>query len=217
MWFRSYLNGLVVFPTFFNLNLNFALRSLWSEPQSAPGLFFFCWLYRASPSLTAKSIISLISVLTIWWCPCVKSSLVLLEEGVCYDQCILLTKLYEPLPCFLPSSKAKYACYSRCFLTSYFCSPIWWKEHLFLVLVLEDLVGLHRTVQPQLFGISCWGIDLDCCDIEWFALETNWVWPWSTKWSREKAIRVLPREYTGHSKHSRPTTQEMSLHMDITR
>ena len=23
------------------------------------------------------------------------------------------------------------------------------------------------------FGISGWGIDLDYCDIEWFALETN--------------------------------------------
>ena len=53
----------------------------------------FCWLYRASPSLAAKNIISLISVLTIWWCPCVESSLVLLEEGVCYDQCIFLAKL----------------------------------------------------------------------------------------------------------------------------
>ena len=37
-----------------------------------------------------KDIFNLILVLTIWWCPCVKSSLVLLEEGVCYDQCILL-------------------------------------------------------------------------------------------------------------------------------
>ena len=46
----------------------------------------FCWLYRASPSLAAKNIINLILVLTIWWYPCVESSLVLLEEGVCYDQ-----------------------------------------------------------------------------------------------------------------------------------
>ena len=45
---------------------------------------YFCWLYRASPSLTAKNIINLIWVLTIWWCPCVEFSLVLLEEGVCY-------------------------------------------------------------------------------------------------------------------------------------
>ena len=44
----------------------------------------FCWLYRASPSLVAKNIINLISVLTIWWCPYVESSLVLLEKSVCY-------------------------------------------------------------------------------------------------------------------------------------
>ena len=43
------------------------------------------------------------------------------------------------------------------------------------------------------------------------------VWPWNTKWSRVKANRVLPRERTGHRKHSLPTTQEMTLHMDITR
>ena len=42
------------------------------------------------------------------------------------------------------------------------------------------------------------------------------IWPWSTKWSRAKANRVLPRESTGHSKHPLPTTQE-TLHMDITR
>ena len=39
-FFRSYLNGLVVFSTFFNLTLNLAIRSSWSEPQSAPGLVF---------------------------------------------------------------------------------------------------------------------------------------------------------------------------------
>ena len=36
----------------------------------------FCWLYRVPPSLAAKNIINLISVLTIWWCPCIVSSLV---------------------------------------------------------------------------------------------------------------------------------------------
>ena len=40
------------------------------------------------------------------------------------------------------------------------------------MLVLEDLVGLHK-VDQLLSGISDWGIDLDYCDIEWFALETN--------------------------------------------
>ena len=39
MVFRSYLK-VVVFPTFFNLSLNLAIRSSWSEPQSAPGLVY---------------------------------------------------------------------------------------------------------------------------------------------------------------------------------
>ena len=42
------------------------------------------------------------------------------------------------------------------------------------------------------------------------------VWPWSTKWSRAKA-RILPKEHTGHSKHPFSTTQEMTLHMNITK
>ena len=41
--------------------------------------------------------------------------------------------------------------------------------------------------------------------------------PWSTEWSRAKANRVLPGEYTGHSKHPFSATQEKTLHMDITR
>ena len=40
---------------------------------------------------------------------------------------------------------------------------------------------------------------------------------WSTKWSRAKASRILPRERTSHSKHPLPTKQNTTLHMDITR
>ena len=43
------------------------------------------------------------------------------------------------------------------------------------------------------------------------------VWPWSTKWSRRKANRVLTREHTGHGKYLTPTTQEKTLRVDITR
>ena len=43
------------------------------------------------------------------------------------------------------------------------------------------------------------------------------IWPWSTEWSRAKANRVLQRECTGDSNHPLPTTQEKTLHMDITR
>ena len=53
----------------------------------------FFWFYSAFLSLAEKNIINLILVLTIWWCPCVESFLVLLEEGVCYDQCCLVKTL----------------------------------------------------------------------------------------------------------------------------
>ena len=41
------------------------------------------------------------------------------------------------------------------------------------MLVLKGLVGLHRTIQLQLLQRYWLGIDLDYCDIEWFALEMN--------------------------------------------
>ena len=41
------------------------------------------------------------------------------------------------------------------------------------MLVLEDLVGLLRTIHLQLLQHYWLGIDLDNCDIEWFAFETN--------------------------------------------
>ena len=41
------------------------------------------------------------------------------------------------------------------------------------MLVLEGLVGLHRTIQLQLLQHYWLAINLDYCDIEWFALEMN--------------------------------------------
>ena len=41
------------------------------------------------------------------------------------------------------------------------------------MLVLEGLVGLHRTFNLSLFSVTGGGIDLDYHDIEWFALEMN--------------------------------------------
>ena len=47
------------------------------------------------------------------------------------------------------------------------------KRTSFLVLVLEGLVDLHRTIQLHLFGISGWAIVLFYYDVEWSTLETN--------------------------------------------
>ena len=87
----------------------------------------------------------------------------------------------QPFPCLILYSEAKSACYSRYFLTSYFCIPVPYNEKdiFFWLLILEgligllSLVGLHRTVQLQLLQHYWSGIDLGYCDIEWFALEMN--------------------------------------------
>ena len=75
------------------------------------------------------------------------SSLALLEEGVSYDQRVLLTKLLAFALLHL-YSKAKLACYSRYLLTSYLRISVLddEKDKFFLVLVLK---GHYRTVQVQ--------------------------------------------------------------------
>ena len=100
---------------------------IWATVSSR---FCFCWLYRASLSLTAENIVNLISVLTIWWCPCVESSLVLLEEGVCCDQCILLTKLlaFALLHFVLQGQTFLLLQVFLDFLPLH-SSSLWWKEH----------------------------------------------------------------------------------------
>ena len=156
----------------------------------------FCWLYTASPFLAAKNIINLISVLTIWWCPCVEASLVLLEEGVCYDQCILLAKLYYLFPASfrIPRPNLPVTPGVSWLPTFAFQSPIM-KRTSFLS-VLKGLVGLHRTVQHQLlqryrlgyrlgllwYWMVCLGNEQrwfcrfwDCIQVLHFGL---FCWPW---------------------------------------
>ena len=88
---RSYLYFLMVLPTSFNLSVFYNKQfMIWATVSSQS---CFCLQYRASASLAENNIINLILVFTIWLCPCVESSLMLLEMGVSYDQCVLLAKL----------------------------------------------------------------------------------------------------------------------------
>ena len=73
IWFRPYLNGLLVFPIFFKLSLNLAIRSSWSEPQSAPSLIFadcidlfhlFCKEYNQSDFSIDHLVMSMCSVVS---------------------------------------------------------------------------------------------------------------------------------------------------------
>ena len=107
--------------------------------------------------LTAKNIINLILELTIWWHPCVQSSLVLLEEGfamasafswqnsVCLSS-FCIPKLNLPITPNITwlSTFAFQSPMMKMTSLLVMTSPKW---HL---LVLEGLVSLHTTVQIQL-------------------------------------------------------------------
>ena len=43
------------------------------------------------------------------------------------------------------------------------------------MIILKGLVSLHKPFNFSFFSVIGWGIDLDYCDIEWFALEMNRV------------------------------------------
>ena len=49
------------------------------------------------------------------------------------------------------------------------------KRTSFWVLVLKVLEVFIEPFNFSFFSVTAWGIDLDYCDIEWFALETNRV------------------------------------------
>ena len=96
-----------------------------------------------------------------------------LEVGVCYDQCILLAKLLV-----------------SALLHSLFQGQICLLLQVFLDFLLfhsqspimkrKSFGGVNSkrssSIEPFnfiFFSITCWGIGLDYCDIEWFALEMN--------------------------------------------
>ena len=76
---------------------------------------------------------------------------------------------------------------------------------------LQDLLELTPKKCPHFRGLEC----------KSRKSRNTWsnrqIWPWNMEWSKAKANRVLPRECTGHCKHPLSTTQEKTLHMDITK
>ena len=76
-----------------------------------------------------------------------------------------------------------------------------------------------RTITPQKCPFHYRGLECKSRKSRntWSNRQFWQIWPWSTEWSRAKANRVMPEEHTGHNKYPLPTTQEKTLHMDITR
>ena len=111
-----------------------------------------CWLYRASPSLGCKEynqsdfgidhlVMSMCRVFS-----CVVGRGCLLWPVHSLGQTLLAFAL---LYFVLQGQICLLLQVSLDFLLLH-SSPWWWKGHLFGVLVLEGLVGLHRTIQLQL-------------------------------------------------------------------
>ena len=140
-WLYDVVKTLGGFPYFLQFKSEFCYKEfmIWATVSSRSGL---CWLYRTFPSSAAKNIIN-------------KEQFVVdfNEKGVYYDQHILLTLLALALLHFvLQGQTCLLLQVSPDFLLLH-SIPLWWKGHLFWggwVLVIEGLVGLHRTLQLQL-------------------------------------------------------------------
>ena len=76
------------------------------------------------------------------------------------------------------------------------------------------LVYLYVLIFPKLEETPFHYRGLECKSRK---SRNTWSKQANLAWSRAKANRLLPREHTGHSKHRLPTTQETTIHMDITR
>ena len=135
---------------------------------------WFCWLYRASPSLAAKNIINLISVLTIWWCQCIESSLVMLEEGVCYDQCIFLTKLLALILLhFVLLQGQIFYILGISWLPTLHSNPLWWKGyswHYCCCSVAQSYLTLCNSMD-----CSTSGFPVLHCLLEFAQVHVHWV------------------------------------------
>ena len=153
-------------------------------------------------------------MLTIWWRPRVDSSLVLLEEGVFYDQCILLAKLSIslcPASFHIPRPNLPVTPGFSWLPTFVFQSPIM-KKISFWVLVLKVLVGLHRTIQLQ--PLQCY----------WLGHRLGLLWYWTGCLGNEQrsfchfwnSIQVLHfRLFVDHDGYSISSKGFLSTVVDI--
>ena len=140
----------MVFPAFFNLSLNLAIRSSWSESQSAPSLVFAdgiellhlcCKEYNQSDFHVDHLVMSMWGAF-----PCVVGRGCLLWPVCSLGKTLFAFALLNSIP------QGQICLLFQVFLDFLLLhpSPKKWKGNPSWVLVLEGLVGLHRTIQLQL-------------------------------------------------------------------
>ena len=163
----------MVFPTFFSLSLNFAIRSSWFEPQSAPSLvfadcieLFHFWLQRYNqPDFGINHLVmSMCKVV-----PCV------VEKGFLpWPVCSLGKTLlaFALLHFVLQGQTCLLLQVSLDFLLLH-SNPLLWIWHPFWHYFVEVFLVFIDLINFSFFSIRGWDKDLDYCDVEWFALERN--------------------------------------------
>ena len=128
---------------------------IWATVSFQSCFWCFCFWCRASPSSTAKNVISLIPVLTIWWHPCVESFLA--GRGCLPWPVRSLGKTLLAFPCLIFYSKAKLVCYFRYLLTPYFCIPVHtycckWQNFI----LFYDCTVFRCIYVSHLYPFICW-------------------------------------------------------------
>ena len=106
--------------------------------------------------------------MTIWWCPCVSYSLVLLEKCVCYDQGILFSKFLLALALLHSVLQGQICWLLQVFLHFLLCIPVPYNE--------KDIFG----------GISSWrscrssqnhSTSASSAHQQKIGLKIYWAWP----------------------------------------
>ena len=95
-----------------------------------------------------KNAINLISVLTIWWCPCVESFLVLLRKVFSMISTFSWQNSISLCPASFCTPRLN-LCISRYLLTPYFCIPFSYDvKGIFFVVSLEGLTVKGYGCEP---------------------------------------------------------------------
>ena len=136
-----------------------------------------CWLYRASPSLAATNIISLISVLSIWSIPWSVLTTCTSHLLWCWKRVFSTTSVFSwensvslcPASFVLNGQTCPLLQVSLDFLLLR-SSPLWWKD-IFFGLISKRSCSVIEPLNFTFFSISGWGIVFVYCGIEWFADE----------------------------------------------
>ena len=155
----------MVFPTFFNLSLNLAIKSSWSEPQSVPGLVFADCIELLHQSDFSVD----------WWFPCVESSLVLLERVFAMTSAFSWQNSISLCPASFctPRPNLPLLQVSLDFLLLH-SSPLQWKGHLFWVLVDEHEFERALGVSDAHGSLACHSLRSQGVRHDWM-IELNWT------------------------------------------